>query len=200
VSAPARGLVFDVRRGVLHAADCYWAASARSREQRLRFDELDDAIMWLTENRGREREDWRRCDSCRAEPAGGRVTAMGMVGDAAAGLPVHGYVVHGDAKRVEAWSHERLASPPDGWLVAFRNDLRAALRGLAPDEGEVLSASYAGPDACDLEETLVLTPGADCLAAPSRYGRRLERHDEDESPPDALPQAAHHYVYELLQA
>ncbi len=76
------------------------------------------------------------------------------------------YAVDGDGRQVTAWSTKRLAFEPKGWQVAFRADLRAALRSLRPQRGRGLVVTYATPDQgfVDLENVLLYNVGQGCIS------------------------------------
>ena len=72
-----RGLVYNDYTGtgasgwrfnILHAASCRWIQTMETHIPKYFFEDLNDAVRWLTSNRGPERECWRRCDTCNAEP------------------------------------------------------------------------------------------------------------------------------------
>ena len=56
------------------------------------------------------------------------------------------YAIRVGPSSVEAWSVARLPFEPIGWALAFRNDLRDALRQALPVEGARLHAIYGGRD------------------------------------------------------
>lgn len=67
------------------------------------------------------------------------------------------YEVSASREVVAAWSTRRLFFEPKGWQRDFRDDLRAALRGLTALSGSVLLAEYYAPDAefADVENVLL---------------------------------------------
>jgi hypothetical protein len=60
------------RYNVLHAADCTWVMRMLDRAEprhqptvrKMLFDTVDEAQLWLTENRGPEGSAWKRCGTC----------------------------------------------------------------------------------------------------------------------------------------
>lgn len=76
----------DTSGNRLHWAGCDQVAqmlrgtkpSGRPSVPKMFFDELDDALAWLSANRGTERERWQRCTRCNASGPG-----MGAAADAA---------------------------------------------------------------------------------------------------------------------
>ena len=51
---------------VLHAASCGLVARSNVNVPKIFFSNLDEAIVWLRENRGKEGEKWKRCGRCHA--------------------------------------------------------------------------------------------------------------------------------------
>jgi hypothetical protein len=93
------------------------------------------------------------------------------------------YSVIGTVERVEAWSTIRLPFEPKGWLLQYRNDLRAALREMRATDGSVLCAEYASPDSAlaDVENVLLYNVGTGCyshLVGQGLVCRRLRSGDE----------------------
>lgn len=74
--------------------------------------------------------------------------------------------IESDRGQVTAWSTRRLSFEPQGWQVAFRNDLRATLRSLRPHAGHGLVATYAAPNEAvvDLENVLLYNVGQGCIS------------------------------------
>jgi hypothetical protein len=90
------------------------------------------------------------------------------------------YLIRMDHERgryVEAWTTHRLPFEPRGWLVAFRDELRAALAVLQAGAGEIVHAVYTSPDTarCDTENVLFYNVGSGALAGAARHGLRFER-------------------------
>lgn len=49
---------------ILHTAMCDTLLGAKASVRKYNFGELAEAIAWLKENRGEERQAWRRCGVC----------------------------------------------------------------------------------------------------------------------------------------
>lgn len=54
---------------VLHAASCDWILKSNVNVPKYFFEDLDEAVAWLTANRGPEGANWRRCGTCGARVA-----------------------------------------------------------------------------------------------------------------------------------
>jgi galactose-1-phosphate uridylyltransferase len=55
------------------------------------------------------------------------------------------YVVKSERAVVEAWARKGLQFEPQGWMRAFRNDLRKAVGDLSVPGGQVLDADHRRP-------------------------------------------------------
>ena len=71
------GLVYnDFTKGgsaennILHAVWCPWLAKSNLNVDKLFFMSQEEAVSWLTKNRGVERVGWKRCGSCHAHARG----------------------------------------------------------------------------------------------------------------------------------
>jgi hypothetical protein len=70
--------------------------------------------------------------------------------------------VTGNDTEVQAWSSKRLPFEPEGEMLAYRGQLRAALRALRPQPGHGLIAAYLSPDSAfvDVENAALYNVGA----------------------------------------
>ena len=73
--AAGNGLIYNDLSGrgtsrtdynVLHAASCRWVTKSKVSVRKYFFDSLEEATVWLEQNRGEERVRWRRCKTCGA--------------------------------------------------------------------------------------------------------------------------------------
>jgi hypothetical protein len=89
----------------------------------------------------------------------------------------HGYVVCASSSRVEAWSTVRLPYEPAGWLIDFRQTLRAAVSTLRSSPDQLLHAMYASKSVAlvDVENVLLYNVGMSAFRRASHCGIRLER-------------------------
>ena len=62
---------------ILHAAGCRWVRRSNTNVPKFYFTDLQEAVSWLTANRGPEGKNWRRCGTCKADavPAPGNTTS-----------------------------------------------------------------------------------------------------------------------------
>ena len=51
---------------VLHHAGCQWITRSNTNVRKLFFDSLPEAVAWLSESRGAEGMNWKRCKTCSA--------------------------------------------------------------------------------------------------------------------------------------
>lgn len=65
----ARGGAAGQKDNVLHAASCRWVSKSNVNVPKYFFEDLDEAVAWLTSNRGPEDVNWRRCGTCGARVA-----------------------------------------------------------------------------------------------------------------------------------
>jgi hypothetical protein len=77
------------------------------------------------------------------------------------------FEIHADAATVEGWASRRLPFEPRSWMLDYRDELHAAIRGLHPDP--VLYCAYTAldPSVCDVENVLLYNVG---LSAFSHLG------------------------------
>jgi len=104
------------------------------------------------------------------------------------------YAISASPERVEAWSERRLPFEPKGWLLEFRNDLRAAVRGLNK-RGSTLFARYTSDDqnSVDVENVLLYNLGTSCLGQLARQAITFERSFAM----PALNNYGHHVLYSV---
>lgn len=112
------------------------------------------------------------------------------------------FYVNKQHPEVEAWSITRLPFEPKGWLVEFRQQLRAALRSLPAHPQHLLHAVYASPviEPCDTENILFYNVGESHLAAATRFGLRFERafHINTSCPVPLIDRLQHYHRYTLM--
>lgn len=82
------------------------------------------------------------------------------------------YAVTATSQAVSAWSIRRLVFEPKGWQRDFRDELRAALRGLQAQPGQVLLAEYDAPDdeVFDVEKVLLYNVGSGAYSHLCEWG------------------------------
>jgi hypothetical protein len=193
---------------VLHVAGCGWLARSSLSVRKFFFEDLRDAVEWLTRERGAEGSAWKRCGTCRAEAG-----AYSQLAGAAARPPTEraqprelgqsptDFCVQTTTSRVvEAWSAVRLPFQPSGYLVDFRDDLRAAVRSLEAPAGEGLHAVFTSPvdGLVDAENVLVYNVGAGVFAGTDHSELSFERVIGPVPNPPALAAVAHHHhLYEV---
>lgn len=199
------------RYNVLHRASCPWILRSRASIPKYYAANLRQAEDWLEAHRGKEGVGWKRCGSCRTRSAQPSTPDSHTVQEKRGALHRPGplpqpqsqtsdpYLVHTketkSGKVVEAWSAQRLPYEPRGWLLAFRNELRAALARLCCEPGELLVAVYASAHEAffDVENVLFYNVGPAFLKGAGRYGVRYERGYQMPPPPQPLPWSAGHY-------
>ena len=96
------------------------------------------------------------------------------------------YALRVGPSSVEAWSVARLPFEPIGWALAFRNDLRDALRQTLPVAGARLHAIYGADDQrqfVDTENVLLYNVGSAALRHLMGHGVGFERAFRYPSPP-----------------
>ena len=102
------------------------------------------------------------------------------------------YQVRSSSDAVVAWSAERLRFEPRDWQVAYRDELRDALRQLAGDTPRGLLAEYDAPEAAfvDVENVLLYNVGMAYFAPLIAGGLTCRRA--------ASVDANHHVRYRLV--
>jgi hypothetical protein len=108
------------------------------------------------------------------------------------------YAIRVGPSSVEAWSVARLPFEPIGWALAFRDDLRDALRQTSPVAGARLHAIYGADDQgqfVDTENVLLYNVGSAALRHLMSHGVGFERSFRYPSPPrnSGLPEKGLHY-------
>lgn len=109
------------------------------------------------------------------------------------------YAIRVDSRGVEAWSTVRLPFEPKGWALAFRNELRDALRQASPGRGARLQAVYGAEDRgqlVDAENVLLYNVGSASWRHLASQGVSFERSFGYPSPPQdsGLPEKGLHYL------
>ena len=104
---------------------------------------------------------------------------------------------------VEAWSTVRLPFGASGKIKEFQRELRAAIRELRADAGELLVAVYASEsrERVDAENVLFYNiESSSAFAHSTRGGLRFERSYAPPPPPTRLTAAAHYHRYWIADA
>jgi hypothetical protein len=204
------------RYNVLHAASCPWILRSRASIPKYYAASRAEAERWLEAHRGREDVGWKRCGTCHARPApAARGSQTTRERRAAPAIPSPSrkpqspsggpYLVQTKEAAagavVAAWSADRLPYEPRGWLAAFRDELRVALRRLEAAPHELLYALYASAqeDFFDVENILFYNVGTPSLARAGRYGVCYERAYHVPAPPHPVSWPARHYHGYRLQ-
>ncbi|MGH2381264.1 MAG: hypothetical protein ACRDG7_08595, partial [Candidatus Limnocylindria bacterium] len=211
-----RGLVYNDFSGrgasgqqynVLHAARCTWLARSNLSVRKYLFEELREAIDWLTRERGAEGQAWKKCGTCRADSAAEPTSRT--VAPARATEPAHSIeqsrtsfqVRSTDSGVVEAWSTVRLPYEPAGAMVELREELRTAVGSLSAGAEEGLHAVYTSPvdQAVDAENVLFYNLGARAFAGTDHAEVSFERVLGSVPDPAAAldGRATHHHRYEV---
>ena len=206
------------QHNVLHRASCPWILRSRATIPKYYAASLREAEGWLDTHRGQEGAGWKRCRNChtRSEPpqtppeqtvqrkrTASHYQSTPRELQSVADAP---YLVQTkqttSGKVVEAWSAQRLPYEPRGWLLGFRNDLRAALRPLAAAPDQLLGAVYASEHKgfFDVENVLFYNVGPAFLKGAGRYGVRYERAYQVPLPQQPLAWSAGHYHRYYLDA
>lgn len=107
------------------------------------------------------------------------------------------FTVRGDERSVAFWSVCRLPFEPTGPMLEARTHLRAAIRGLRPEPGRALVASYSSLDShfFDVENVLYYNVGPAAFGALASSAIRFERQRR---PPPVSPcgrSLPHHHQY-----
>ena len=101
-------------------------------------------------------------------------------------------------RMVEAWAHHRLPFEPKGWLKDFRDELRAAIRGLVAGSHEGLHATYTNPtmDRVDIENVLLYNVGTSVFRNSAHTELMFERSFD--APIPSRAHLEHYYRYEIV--
>lgn len=113
------------------------------------------------------------------------------------------FLVSRSANLVEGWAAAPLPFDPKGWMLEYRQSLRAALSQLPAAAGRTLVGRYASPDArrCDVENLLLYNVGLSAFTHVQTEGVVLLRSTTPPPPPEGASQVlVHHHRYELADA
>lgn len=110
------------------------------------------------------------------------------------------FIVLSSHDRVEGWAAAPLPFQPMGWMLEYRQALRAAIGELPPAAGRTLVGRYASADArrCDVENLLLYNVGLSAFAHLQARDLVLVRSTLPRPPPDGTSKAlGHHHRYDL---
>lgn len=105
--------------------------------------------------------------------------------------------------RVEGWAAAPLPFEPKGWMLQYRQALRATIAELPTAPGRALVGCYATADArrCDVENLLLYNVGLAAFARLQVHDVILMRATMPPPPPEVMSKALGHYHrYELVDA